>query len=101
MANHSFETSGFEALEVSSTNDLAFTPVEQFVPARGWSCSQDRRGERPLTTREQQILTLIIEGKTPKEVAYDLEIAHSTVRVIYSRAMKKLGGVWQPNGRKR
>ena len=47
MANHSFETSGFEALEVSSTNDLAFTPPEQFVPARGWSCSQERRANGP------------------------------------------------------
>jgi DNA-binding NarL/FixJ family response regulator len=100
MANHSFETGGYEPLPAPPAEALSTTP-EQFAGTKGWSCSQERRGDRPLTSREQQILTLIIEGKTPKEVAYDLSIAHSTVRVIYSRAMKKLGGVWQPGGRKR
>jgi DNA-binding NarL/FixJ family response regulator len=100
MANHAFESTGYEALPPPPAVELS--PLgEHFVATKGWSCSQERRGDRPLTTREQQILTLIIEGKTPKEVAYDLSIAHSTVRVIYSRAMKKLGGIWQPGGRKR
>jgi DNA-binding NarL/FixJ family response regulator len=72
---------------------------ESFVGGRGWSRSSDQEGERPLTARERQIVGLIGEGKTPKEIAYELAIAHSTVRVIYSRAMKKLGGVWQPRGR--
>jgi DNA-binding NarL/FixJ family response regulator len=99
MANHSFESSGYEALPPPAA-DLSSIPTD-FVATKGWSCSQERRADRPLTTREQQILRLIIEGKTPKEVAFELSIAHSTVRVIYSRAMKKLGGVWQPTGRKR
>jgi DNA-binding NarL/FixJ family response regulator len=43
---------------------------------------------------------MIVDGKTRKEVAFDLEIADSTVRVIYSRAMKKLGGHWRPAGRR-
>ena len=101
MENHSFETSAYETLEVTSTNAVSPITAAPFAAAKGWSCSSERKGERPLTTREHQILTLIIEGKTPKEVAFELEIAHSTVRVIYSRAMKKLGGVWQPGGRKR
>jgi hypothetical protein len=62
----------------------------------GWNAATERRGDRPLSSRERQILTLVIEGKTSKEVAYDLHIAHSTVRILYSRAMKKLGGLWAP-----
>jgi DNA-binding NarL/FixJ family response regulator len=100
MAIHAFETSGYEAIAAVPTTVELSPETEQFVAARGWSCSKERQGQRPLTSREQQILTLIVDGKTPKEVAYDLEIAHSTVRVIYSRAMKKLGGIWQPAGRR-
>jgi DNA-binding NarL/FixJ family response regulator len=47
---------------------------------------------QPLSPRERQILAMLDEGKTRKEVAYDLAIACSTVRVLYSRAMRKLGG---------
>jgi DNA-binding NarL/FixJ family response regulator len=105
---HLLETNRYEAFTPPPANDTTrplaplaslATPVE--APAfKGWSCVQERRADRPLSPRERQILSLIIDGKTRKEVAYDLEIAHSTVRVIYSRAMKKLGGRWQPIGRK-
>jgi DNA-binding NarL/FixJ family response regulator len=102
MATHSFEHSGFDSYNLGVTSDPAtLVPVEDFVASKGWSCAKERRLSRPLSPRERQILTLIIEGRTRKEVAYDLEIAHSTVRVIYSRAMKKLGGHWQPAARRR
>jgi DNA-binding NarL/FixJ family response regulator len=102
MATHSFEQSGFDSYNLGVTSDPSSAPVlgEDFVASRGWSCAKERRMSRPLSPRERQILTLIIEGRTRKEVAYDLEIAHSTVRVIYSRAMKKLGGHWQPAARR-
>jgi DNA-binding NarL/FixJ family response regulator len=103
---HLLETNGYESFSPAPAIETATTTFESFeasdhVAFKGWSCAKERRAERPLSPRERQILTLIIDGKTPKEVAYDLEIAHSTVRVIYSRAMKKLGGHWQPNGGKR
>jgi DNA-binding NarL/FixJ family response regulator len=44
-----------------------------------------------LSVRERQILRLIMNGRSRKEVAFDLQLAHSTVRVLYSRAMRKLG----------
>jgi DNA-binding NarL/FixJ family response regulator len=108
MATHSFETRALDSytppLGADGGQTLAIVPAEQtledFVASKGWSCAKERRGDRPLSPRERQILTLIIDGKTRKEVAYDLDIAHSTVRVIYSRAMKKLGGHWQPGGRR-
>jgi FixJ family two-component response regulator len=43
-----------------------------------------------LSPRERQVMTLIVGGKTRKEVAFDLGLAHSTVRVLYGRARKKL-----------
>jgi|SRR5450432_12119 DNA-binding NarL/FixJ family response regulator len=102
MAMAALDMRGLEPFTPTATSvsTTALAPPSEVVTSRGWSCSDDWRVERPLSPREQQILTLIIDGKTRKEVAYDLEIAHSTVRVIYSRAMKKLGGHWQPIGRK-
>jgi FixJ family two-component response regulator len=43
-----------------------------------------------LSPRERQVMTLIIGGKTRKEVAFDLGLAHSTVRVLYCRAKRKV-----------
>ena len=104
---HVLETSGYESINpIAATTTTDSSPsIEPFdafehVAFKGWSCAKERRVDRPLSPRERQILTLIVDGKTPKEVAYDLQIAHSTVRVIYSRAMKKLGGHWQPTGGK-
>jgi DNA-binding NarL/FixJ family response regulator len=66
------------------------------LTTRGWSGAGTREAGRPLSPREREIVTLVNAGKTRKEVAYDLGVTHSTVRVLYSRAMKKLGGRWQP-----
>ena len=44
-----------------------------------------------LTQRERQVMTLLLLGRTPKLAAYELGIAHSTVRVLVSRALGKLG----------
>jgi DNA-binding NarL/FixJ family response regulator len=102
---HVLETNGYDSFNPAPVGETRAQSFEAFeshdqIAFKGWSCAKERRGDRPLSPRERQILTLIIDGKTPKEVAYDLEIAHSTVRVIYSRAMKKLGGHWQPNGKR-
>jgi DNA-binding NarL/FixJ family response regulator len=101
MGTHSFETSGFESFNTSRRSESSSTlaPADDFV-SKGWSCESERKPALPLSPRERQILTLIIDGKTRKEVAYELNIAHSTVRVIYSRAMKKLGGRWHLSARK-
>jgi DNA-binding NarL/FixJ family response regulator len=46
---------------------------------------------RPLSPRESQIVLLLDQGRTPKEVAFELGIANATVRVLLSRAVKKGG----------
>jgi DNA-binding NarL/FixJ family response regulator len=48
------------------------------------------RAGSSLTTRERQVVELLASGRTRKEVAYALGIAHSTVRVLYARAVKRL-----------
>ena len=44
-----------------------------------------------LTLREQQVVALAAMGYSNKEIAYDLGIATSTVGVLVSRALKRLG----------
>lgn len=44
-----------------------------------------------LSLRERQVMSLLLLGRTPKVVAYELGIAHSTVRVLVSRALAKVG----------
>jgi DNA-binding CsgD family transcriptional regulator len=48
-------------------------------------------GPARLTTREQQVVALAKLGRTNKFIAYELGLAHSTVRVLMARACAKLG----------
>jgi len=43
-----------------------------------------------LTNREQEIFTLLVEGKTTKEIAKKLKISEKTVRNHISNAIQKL-----------
>lgn len=47
--------------------------------------------ENPLTERESQVLELIAEGKTTKEIAAELFLAAGTVRNYISTILEKLG----------
>jgi DNA-binding NarL/FixJ family response regulator len=48
-------------------------------------------GERPLTPRELEVLTLLAEGLTQPEIAHRLEIASKTVATHIERILGKLG----------
>jgi FixJ family two-component response regulator len=50
-------------------------------------------GERTLamTARERQVFEMIRAGQTNKEVAFELGIEATTVRVLRGRAMRKVG----------
>ena len=50
----------------------------------------DKPGASPLSARERQVLQLIAEGKTTKEVAGVLFISHKTVESHRQRIMSKL-----------
>ena len=44
-----------------------------------------------LTIREKEVFTLLIQNKTTKEIAKNLNISEKTVRNHISNAMQKLG----------
>ncbi len=44
-----------------------------------------------LTRREKEVFTLLVNGKTTKEIAKDLGISEKTVRNHISNTMQKLG----------
>jgi DNA-binding CsgD family transcriptional regulator len=48
-------------------------------------------GIAALSVRESQVAMLARDGRSNKEIAYELRLAHSTVRVLLARAAVKLG----------
>ncbi len=48
-------------------------------------------GPSALSAREQQVASLAALGRSNKLIAYELGLAHATVRVLMARAAKKLG----------
>lgn len=47
--------------------------------------------ERPLSERESQVLSLIVEGKTNAEIAQSLHISQNTVKTHVTGILNKLG----------
>jgi DNA-binding CsgD family transcriptional regulator len=70
---------------------LVHAPIEAFSDARSSArhAVMDER-ERALSPRERQVLTLAVRGHRNKQIAFELGIGHSTVRVLLTRAAKKL-----------
>lgn len=59
---------------------------------RDYATSEDEVSDRPsLTEREHQVLELVVEGKSNKEIARALVISPKTVSVHRSNIMAKLG----------
>ncbi|KJC60324.1 LuxR family transcriptional regulator [Bradyrhizobium sp. LTSPM299] len=46
---------------------------------------------KALTSREKQVLNLVVNGKLNKQIAYELGISEITVKLHRSNAMKKMG----------
>jgi DNA-binding NarL/FixJ family response regulator len=57
----------------------------------GWRIVSPPCERSPLSPRERQILSLVVAGRSHKEAAYELGTSDATVRVLYARAMRKLG----------
>ncbi|MED3662594.1 response regulator transcription factor [Ureibacillus sp. FSL K6-8385] len=51
----------------------------------------EEESENPLTERESQVLELVAEGKTTKEIAEELYLSTGTVRNYISKILDKLG----------
>jgi DNA-binding NarL/FixJ family response regulator len=70
---------------------MTMIELETLPDIRGWRLVSPAEKPGRLSPRERQILDLITTGRTPKEVAFDLGLSDVTVRVLYARAMRKLG----------
>ena len=69
---------------------MTLTDLETLPEVLGWRlvAPPDRRR---LSPRERQILDMVVGGRSHKEAAFELGVSDTTVRVLYARAMKKLG----------
>lgn len=80
---------------IRDTATAQFTSDGQFVGYVG-SCIETHApmrpaGVSPLTARETQVLTLVADGKSTKEIAALLSISYKTADSHRSRIMEKLG----------
>jgi DNA-binding NarL/FixJ family response regulator len=86
--------SGEELVEavraVSEGLDYVSPSVASVLVGRISSPGEDPRVESPLTLREREVLQLLAEGKTSKEIAGFLGVAVATVDTHRRRIMEKL-----------
>jgi DNA-binding CsgD family transcriptional regulator len=69
----------------SPAPDIAAVAPQPFVP------DQRRRDELGITPRELEILALVAEGLSNREIAGKLHVSENTVKTHCSRAFDKLG----------
>ena len=84
---------GIEGIVLKDDADEALAPVVAAVCAGQVSAPGGQRQAvraRALTTREKQILTLMVTGRTNSEIAAQLFLAESTVKSHLSSAFGKL-----------
>ncbi|HET6279779.1 MAG TPA: LuxR C-terminal-related transcriptional regulator [Polyangia bacterium] len=70
---------------------MTITDLQSVDCFQGWALAPERGPRPPLTPRERQIVDSVLGGRTRKEIAFELGLSDATVRVLYSRGMKKLG----------
>jgi DNA-binding CsgD family transcriptional regulator len=75
---------------VSETVPLGLTATTMPV-TKSQPLAPDRRDQIPLSHREQEVLRLLVEGKSSKEISSVLEISFRTVGTYRARLMLKLG----------
>jgi NarL family two-component system response regulator LiaR len=83
----------FEAIRVVSQGDSLLQPVVASKLLRHVSdqAQEDRFIREALTEREMEVLGLLAQGKTNKEIALELVITERTVKFHVSSILGKLG----------
>ena len=90
------ETAGEELLpalsKISAGHIYLTASVSAYLMEKALEKSEEKRPEEALiTSREQQILRLVADGKTAKEIAKILYISQRTVENYKNNLLKKLG----------
>lgn len=89
MKSHSAEEL-VQAIRETARGGTYFSPAVTLAAVEAYRNHGDLPAD-PLTPRERQVLQLIAESKTTKEIAALLEISVKTVETYRSRIMEKLG----------
>ena len=80
-----------EVLPAPRPNSLPFSPIRKAISGSGDQLSgQDRPRRIPLSQRELDVLRLVAEGKSSKEISSVLAIGVRTVETYRARLMLKL-----------
>lgn len=66
-------------------------PVAASVPAPPFVANDQKRGDLGITPRELEILSLVAQGLSNREIAGRLFVSENTVKTHCSRAFDKLG----------
>ena len=85
---------GVDGVVLRDDADQALVAVVEVVCVGQVSVPSGQRGEvraQPLTTREKQILALVVTGLTNAQIAGRLFLAESTIKSHLSSAFTKLG----------
>lgn len=70
---------------------LALTLLRPHIAAAYWSCVGESREPAPLTQRQLQLLDLVREGLTNRQIARRLDISEGTVRTHLNNVYERLG----------
>ena len=77
--------------ELVSSIRLIMDGRRMYAPELGISpMVDDDYMENPLTERESEVLSLVAEGKTTKEIAKELYLTPGTIRIYISSILEKL-----------
>ena len=70
---------------------MTLTDLETLPDVLGWRLVSPPDRRNPLRHASVRSSTSSTGGRSHKEAAFDLGLSDATVRVLYARAMKKLG----------
>ena len=80
-----------QAIEVVCKGKRYFSPEVAELAMRGLTRNHESELLATLSPREQQIITMVVNGQTSKVIAEQLHLASKTVDIYRSRIMRKLG----------
>jgi DNA-binding CsgD family transcriptional regulator len=77
--------------EADWTDGLYLRDMEEYSRPLAETEAINTREHLDLTPREQEIFTMLLNGKAPKEIAYTLKISYDTVLYHQKKLYRKLG----------